>query len=440
MSYRKYPEMKDSGVEWIGVVPGHWRSGFLKRHYDVQLGKMLSPDSTSEDDTLEVYLKAVNIQWGKVISDDISAMWLSPKEKKTYNLEFGDLLVSEGGDVGRSAIWDARIESCYFQNAINRVRPHQDTNIQFLYYFLFAAKHRGYIDLVCNKATIAHLTAEKLNAIPMIMPKMGEQNAIANFLDRKTAAIDALIAKKQRQIELLQEKRQIIINNTVTKGLNPNVLMKDSGVEWIGEIPAGWDVASLKRIARVTDCKHYTVSFFDEGYPIVSIREIAAKTITDLSNAKKTSAGEFAFLREGRVPKRGDIIFCRNASVGAVAYVDTDDDFCLGQDVCLISANTCGKFLFYLIHSDIIRNQLESVMVGATFRRINVEEIKEFKVCVPSLSEDENKIVNFLDHHAAEISRLMSIIQSSITTLREYRIVLISNAVTGKIDIREEPA
>lgn len=281
---RRYPAYRESGIDWLGEVPQHWDVGPLKRRYTVTLGKMLQPEPKSEEDTFAQYLRAANIQWGMVDVSDMNSMWFSPADRKALTLNTGDLLVSEGGDVGRSAIWQGELEECYFQNSVNRVRPQENASTAYLFYWMATIKAKGYVDVLCNKSTIAHFTAEKVAAVPVPMPPLPEQIAVAAFLDRETAKIDALVAEQRRLIDLLREKRQAVISHAVTKGLNPNAPLKPSGIDWLGDVPEGWEVGPLKRFWSVTDCKHVTADFIDEGFPLASIREVQSRFI-DLSEA-----------------------------------------------------------------------------------------------------------------------------------------------------------
>ena len=152
-------------------------------------------------------------------------------------------------------------------------------------------------------------------------PPLPEQTAITTFLDRETGKIDVLVEEQRRLIALLKEKRQAVISHAVTKGLNPNAPMKDSGIEWLGKVPTHWEVSPLKRQWSVTDCKHLTAEFVDDGIPLASIREVQSYFV-DLATAKQTTEAFYAALIEGdRLPEPGDLIFSRNATVGEVAQV-----------------------------------------------------------------------------------------------------------------------
>ena len=212
--------MKDSGIEWIGKVPAHWTVTFIKRRYEITLGKMLKSNQTEPDETEEPYLRTVNIHWRGIDTSDVKRMWFTDYEKQKLKLCKNDLLVCEGGDVGRSALWNDEIEDCYIQNSINRIRAREDADTRFLFYWLYFIKHIGYIDMICNKATIAHFTVEKVGATPCAYPPLEEQEEIADYLDRETKQIDALIEECEMAIGLLKERRTALISAAVTGAID----------------------------------------------------------------------------------------------------------------------------------------------------------------------------------------------------------------------------
>lgn len=209
-------KMKDTGIDWLGEIPEHWLVTQIKYGYSVTLGKMLQTEPKTEKDELKPYIRAANIQNHGVDVSDIKQMWFSEEERKNLLLECGDLLVSEGGDVGRCAIWDNPLEECYIQNAINRIRGIKNNLTMFLYYWINMLKTADYINIICNKATIAHYTAEKVAATPVLLPPISEQNAIIEFLNEKKLATDGLIEKTSKAILLLQERRTALISAAVT--------------------------------------------------------------------------------------------------------------------------------------------------------------------------------------------------------------------------------
>ena len=208
--------MKDSGIEWIGKIPESWSISPIKYSYCITLGKMLQPSQKKEDDELCPYICAINLKWKCVDLSEIKQMWFSQREKNAYRLQKGDLLVTEGGDVAVSCIWNDEINECYFQNAIHRVRPKKNNSNRFLYYWMHVLKNSGYIDLVCNKATLAHYTKDKFEATPMPKISFDEQISITNYLDQKCTEIDALIESNNKTIEKLKEYRKSVIFEAVT--------------------------------------------------------------------------------------------------------------------------------------------------------------------------------------------------------------------------------
>ena len=315
-----------------------------------------------------------------------------------------------------------------------------------LSYLALLLKSRN-LNEIASKTAQPLITGYQVKDQRLPHPPLPEQRAIAGFLDRETARIDTLIDKKRQLIERLQEKRTALISRTVTRGLPPEAAraagldphppMKDSGVEWIGEVPAHWEVCTLGRHWRVLDCKHKTVTFVDEGIPIASIREVQSFEI-DLTNANNTTREEYLSMIEGgRKPLMGDIIYSRNATVGSSALVVDDIEFCMGQDVCLIRSNGhYPLYTNYYFHSQSVLQQLEALMIGSTFRRINVGQIKALWMCVPPVSEQRD-IASYIDASNKHVDRLTEKVLAAIDVLLEYRSALITAAVTGKIDVRE---
>ena len=201
--------------------------------------------------SLAPYLRNVDVQWDCVNTDDLPEMDFPPSARPRYRLRTDDLLVCEGGEVGRTAMWRGELPECYYQKAVHRLRRRcPDDSPRYLYYVMHAAASQGAFRAQSSLNTIDHLTAEKLRRHRFPFPSPSEQHAAADFLDHATEKIDALVAKKQRLIELLQEKRTVLISRAVTKGLDPDAPMKDSGIEWLGDIPSHWDPQPLARCLR----------------------------------------------------------------------------------------------------------------------------------------------------------------------------------------------
>ena len=213
--------MKDSGVEWIGQVPEHWEVCKLKNHTKIILGKMLMSTPPKGEEhlySLEKYLKSKNIGWLQVIDDydEVEEMWFNDYEKELYHLEKYDLVMNEGGDVGKIGIWNNDSYDCYIQNSVNKITADSYLNPFYLQYLIFAIAKTNYFWSIVNPVSIAHLTKEKLSTTPILIPSIEEQELIVEHLDKKVSKIDTQIFKANYRIELLNELKQSIITEAVT--------------------------------------------------------------------------------------------------------------------------------------------------------------------------------------------------------------------------------
>lgn len=210
--------MRNSGIDWIGEIPEHWDNcAPLKWFVNIILGKMLQSDAKSSDDSLEDYICAKDVHFGGIEYSDLKKMYFSQEEKKQYKIQKGDMLVVEGGaGAAGASIVQTDIDNIYIQNSIMIARPARCVDISYVCYSLFSLVSRGYVDYVCNKATIPHFTKEKLSKTVIALPPMDEQRIIASFLDTKCSEIDSLIALKQAKIEELKEYKKSVIYEYVT--------------------------------------------------------------------------------------------------------------------------------------------------------------------------------------------------------------------------------
>lgn len=434
--YQKYAEYKDSGVDWLGKIPNHWHLKSSKFLFNIVNGS--TPKSGVEE-----YWEG-DITW--VTPSDLSKIKnfeISESARKITNkglescgtslVPSGSLILSCRAPIGSLAITTKEV--CTNQGCKSLVVKGK-LNTKFIYYFLNVSTEQ--LNIFGRGTTFLELSSDELGNFKFPFPTISEQFEIANFLDHETSKIDTLIAKQEKLIELLKEKRQAVISHAVTKGLNPNVQMKDSGVEWLGEVPEHWTVSKLKHFVNVIDCKHITAEFFDEGIPLASIGEVKGWKV-NLAKAKLTNEKYYQELIDGnRKPQIGDIIYTRNATVGEAAIVHEElPKFALGQDVCLIHIvqKLSPEFLLHFLKSEIIKIQLNSAMVGSTFKRINVDDIRNYVVVIPPI-EDQQLILNDLNKKIDKYDSLISLADSQIKFMQERRTALISAAVTGKIDVR----
>ena len=285
MNYGAYEQYKPSGVAWLDSVPSHWKVKAARHGYSIQLGKMLQPDSSSPADVETVYLKSQHVQWESVRVDDLPLMWASPTDIKKYGVSDSDLLVCEGGDVGRAGIIKDTPPNTIIQNALHRVRPRSQHDIRFLMYVLEHATGQSWFEIICNRSTIAHFTGEKFDALLVPEPPFDEQQTIVCFLDAKAAQIDALIWQKRQLIDKLREMRNTLIARTVTRGLppiaakaeglNPAPEMKDAEADWLDQLPKHWQILPMtKYLSDMSDYRGKTPDKTADGVFLVTARNV----------------------------------------------------------------------------------------------------------------------------------------------------------------------
>ncbi len=321
---------------------------------------------------------------------------------------------------------------------INSVVVNQDKYDPYFVYYLLLTKTDA-IQSVANSATTPIVNKSTFASINVCVPPLPTQTQIADFLDQKTGQIDKLIRIKERQIELLAEQRTALINQAVTKGLDPNVEVKPSGVEWIGEIPKHWTLTRLKYISKIPVT--YGLNIEADRYTTEGIRLIR---ITDIGEGGSL-AQKGVYLPEDCVPQEQmlnsyDLLFSRSgATVGkSYLHLQTGKYTSAGYLVRFnFNDYWTSKFIYYVTLSHFYRNWLEQQIIISTIQNVNGEKYSNFQLPIP-LRQEQKQIVNFLDHKTGQIDELVSAEQRKIELLKEYRQSLISEAVTGKIDVRND--
>jgi type I restriction enzyme S subunit len=350
---------------------------------------------------------------------------------KSARLHLGDpgtLLFSLYASLGQTAVLETK--ACWNQ-AILGLTPRWGTDSRYLSYALEAL--RPLIQQLARSNTQSNLNAEQVGNLPIPSPPLDRQRTIADFLDRETARIDSLIERKAALRSTLHLRWEQEVESSVTHGIEGGNLKRVSS-PWFEAISEHWKLLPLKRRWRVLDCKHRTADYVSEGYPVVSPGDVGASRVFPGRTGRFVSAGDFEELTEGgRRPLRGDLIYTRNASIGAAGFVDTDEPFSMGQDVCLIrSEGQNQRFLMYFLNSVAIR-QLEAQKVGVTFDRINVAQILNLQVACPPPAE-QHAIAAHLDASTRRYESLGTSIEAQLRLLAERRQALVTAAVTGQVN------
>lgn len=439
----KMRKMKDSGIEWIGEIPEGWEISKVSYFYEVQLGKMLQPQKKSETDTEEKYLCAANVGKNSLSLDTLKTMWFSQTEKHQFDLKEGDLLVVEGGDVASCAIIETPIRNLFFQNALHRVRPLHNESVAFLRYWLMTAKSYGYIDLICNKATIAHFSKEKFIALPILVIPQDIQSKIVSFLDLECKQIDDLLSKSRSSIEEYKKLKQAVITQAVTKGVRGEREMKDSGVEWIGEIPKEWRKTQLRHCATIksgiTLGKSYSkdtvlierpylrVANVQGGY--VDLNDLATIQVTPDEDLKyRLHSGDVLMTEGGDRDKLGR---------GCVWHGEIEP--CLHQNhVFAVQTNETvllPEFLEYLTASNVGRSYFDVTAIKTTnLACTSSSKVLAFTIPLPPI-EEQIEIISYIKKRSLELNKLIMKKELLVQELERYKKSLIYEVVTGKREV-----
>ncbi|EMP0250216.1 TPA: restriction endonuclease subunit S [Klebsiella michiganensis] len=432
--YKAYPEYKDSGVEWLGEVPNHWKTVSISR-----LFSRIKRTGYTEKELLSVYRdygvipKSSRDDNNNKPSEDLSPYQLvEPNDLVMNKMKAwqGSIAISEYEGIVSPAYFVYKPNNILFELAHPRYVHYLLRNP--IYVTQYLSRSKGI------RVNQWDLDPDEFRNIELLLPDKTEQEKIYSFLDHETAKIDNLIEKQQQLIELLKEKRQAVISHAVTKGLNPDVPMKDSGVEWLGEVPEHWGVTRLKYECRnIVDCPHSTPNYTDEGeYPAIRTADILAGYL-DLDNCRRVTKSIFDERNFRLIPKAGDIIYSREGErFGIGAPIPEGAKVCLAQRVMLFRAKSTPGYLMWALNSSSTYTQAQQDCIGATSPHVNVDTIKNFILSWPPEKERE-EISNFIYQTLDSIESLTVHLTEKLTLLQERRTALISAAVTGKIDVRD---
>ncbi len=423
MSFPRYPAYKDSGVEWLGQVPEHWNRTALKFLADYQNGYPFKPDERGETG-----LPIIRISQ---LTGDGEPAYYSGTLDERVKVRNGDLLFSWSATID-SYIWNKG--EAWLNQHIFRVSPSKEADKRYLYY---AIKHVApkLADFDAHGSTMRHIKKESLGE-KIYVPSVFDQGLIATFLDRETAKIDALIAEQQRLIELLKEKRQAVISRSVTKGLNPDAPMKDSGVEWLGEVPEHWAVGKLSYYALVSTGAtpdRQRPDYWGGEIPWIKTGEVryedihhAEECITELA-LKETSCdllepGTLLMALYGQGVTRG--------RVGLLAIPAACNQACAAIKPFPVLNSRFLELYFVNAYAHI-----RSLGNETTQQNLNLDYVRGLEVLLPP-QEGQDLIWQSCGERIKGIDSLIGCSFDVIALLQERRSALISAAVTGQIDVR----
>lgn len=437
----KYDIFKDSGIEWIGKIPEHWQLKKLK-HIVKKVGSGVTPKGGSEvyQSYGVPFLRSQNIHFGGIRLDDVA--YISEEidaDMAGSRVEVGDVLLNiTGASIGRCCYVDSSFGKGNVNQHVCIIRPHEDRiDHVFLYYILRSEVGQHQIDLQQTGANREGLNFEQLRNFMIPFPSGFEQKIISEFLSGKNSQIDSLIQKKQQLIALLEEEKTAVINEAVTKGLNSDAPMKDSGIERLGSIPQHWKINKLKHLTlKIGDGIHATPSYVDSS-------GIYFINGTNLNNGKiKITSGtrcvdEEEYLKHKIGIQKGAILLSLNGTIGKLAFYN-DEKVVLGKSAAYIQCTDelVNTFAYYFLQTALVENYFEESFSGSTINNLSLYTLRNTPFVVPPKPEQ----ILIAEHITGKIQALESTLSHTyhqIELLQEYRTALISGAVTGKIDVRD---
>lgn len=429
MTRQGYSEYKESGSKWLGQIPSHWEIRTFQRCVYVAEGQV-DPEEPEYADLILVAPNHIESGTGRLLFQETARE--QGAESGKYLCEEGDVVYSKiRPSLRKVCISPSR---CLCSADMYPLRGHSGINNHFLFWFMLSEAFSAIAVLESERVAMPKINRESLKAVKLLLPPIAEQGEIATFLDRETAKIDALIVEQERLIALLAEKRQAVISHAVTKGLDQTAEMKDSGVDWVGKMPAHWSLRTIQRCVFVAEGQVDPEDPAYSGMILLAPNHVESGTgrILSLETALEQGAESGKYLCAG-----GDVIYSKIRPALRKA--------CLAPEDCLCSADMyplrghsglVNHFLFWFILSEqfSMLAVLESDRVAMP--KINRESLKAVHLLLPP--EDEQlAISSFLDRETTKIDTLVIEANRAISLLHERRTALISAAVTGKIDVRE---
>jgi len=437
--YKGYAKYKDSGVEWIGEVPEHWSVLRL-----ANIGPLMKANGGNRQDDADSGIPC--IRYGDLYTTydflirDIKKFISNESEPNYTPIQHGDILFAASGEtfeeIGKSAV---NLDECcaYCGGDIIVLRPQRQIDAVFLGYAAGSSSAQAQKSMMGKGFTVIHLYGDQLRNLVIAVPSEQEQKLIGDRIETETGRVDALITKKTRFIELLKEKRSALITHAVTKGIDPNVKMKDSGVAWIGEVPESWIVSRLSRFASIengTTPGRQEDAFWKEGtVPWIGSREVNQIHVTVAHEFVTESALRACSLRLLPI---GTIIIAmvgQGKTRGMAAILDIEAAINQNLAAVLVGPKIRPLFLLYVFHA--AYDWIREAGRGSNQAAMNCEIVGEFRLALPLLAE-QNAILKYIKRDTARLDVLTEKTERSIGLLKERRSALITAAVTGQIDVR----
>lgn len=440
--WRPYKSYKDSGIKWLGKIPEHWRMWKLAHAFQY-IGSGTTPPSSNVE-----YYDNGTIPW--VNTSELRDGLIHDTAKKITKKAIAEvsslkvyspqtlLIAMYGATIGRVGILQI---PATINQACCALSTSSVIKTQFLFYWFLAYKQQ--IVLFADGGGQQNINQEIIRSLRIPTPSIVEQRAIISFLNREITRINTLIDKREHMIKLLQERRTAVINQIVTKGLDSDVRLKDSGIEWLGKIPENWETRRVKYLSSflTSGSRGWAQYYADDGAIFLRIGNLTRSSISlDLKDIQYVHPPLGTEGQRTRVHKN-DVLISITAYIGSIAVIDEHiEEAYVSQHIALVRPKSDiinPKWIGYNLIAKFGQEQFQMLQNGGTKDGLGLDDVNNLVVLLPPL-QDQESIVSYLDHETAKIDKLIAGIQQSIQKLKEYNTALISAAVTGKIDVRAE--
>jgi len=444
--YQAYREYKESEIDWIEKLPAHWNQSKLRYMFSFGKGLTITKEHLLDEGIPCVNYGEVHSKYGFEVDPDIHSLKCVNedylKSSPSSLLTKGDIVFADTSEdiEGSGNFTQLTKDEDVFAGYHTIISRPNDRRCSRFYAYLFDSQElRTQVRYAVKGVKVFSVTQAILRGINIWLPSLEEQQKIANFLDHETAKIDTLIEKQQQLIKLLKEKRQAVISHAVTKGLNPNAPMRDSGVEWLGEVPEYWTVCRIKQVAKM-ESGHTPDKKKEEYWVNCDIPWVSLNDSSQLKEVDYISDTAFSLNEKGvenssarKLPARC-VVFTRDASIGLSAI--TTREMAVSQHIIAWVCDpdkVIPEYLLLVFYA--MKNELERYAFGATLKTIGMPDVNKLTGAFPSLDE-QCHIAESVFAKVKKFDMLVSKNEQVVNVVRERRTALISAAVTGKIDVR----
>ena len=432
MKLAPYPEYKDSGVEWLGKVPSHWEVKPLVYCANFRTGKAHEPYIDDDGEFICVNSRFVSTEGA---TEKFCSKNITPAREGDILMVMSDL--PNGRALAKA--YHVKFEKNLAVNQRVCAISVVNDKSRFLFFYLNRCPGLLIFDDGINQT---HISNDGFTKLPISLPPLPEQIAIAAYLDAATAKIDALMREQDELIALLKEKRQALISHCVTKGLDPSAPLKDSGIEWLGKVPEHWVVTKFLRCTSFQEgpgLRHW--QFTDDGVRVICVTNITGLGIDFTEYSKFISRDEYLNIYRHFKVNRGDLLLSSSGnSWGKISKYENDEECILNTSTIRVFENSCSsmaqEFTKWILQSRTVRDQLELAMTGSCQPNFGPSHLAKLLVPLPPRSE-QTAIAAFLDAETAKIDALMEEAEAMIERMCEHRSSLISHVVTGKVRVME---